>query len=281
MVLPALLLLVVFVYGVGSGVIQGFGIMPYLDRTEFTLQYYEEALTRADLVESIMFSLYFSLVSAIGALIGGIALSALMTRAKTSRITRLMGIQIPISTMHAVVALAVICLFSGAGLFPRLLHVAGMAPEATSFPSVVGAPSGWGIIAVYMWKEIPFIAFTTITIMMNISGTFGEAARVLGANSWRTFFSVTLPLCKGAILRAFLVVFAFAFGSYEIPFLLGPTVPKALPVLAYIEFQDPDIINRCYAMALNGIMAGICTVLCIIYYIVLQRERKPRVGGTR
>ena len=72
------------------------------------------------------------------------------------------------------------------------------------------------------------------------------------------------------------MVFAFAFGSYEIPFLLEPTVPKALPVLAYIEFQDPDIINRCYAMALNGIMAGICTVLCIIYYVVLQRERVPK-----
>ena len=66
-------------------------------------------------------------------------------------------------------ALAVICLFSGAGLFPRVLHAAGLAPDATWFPSVVGAPSGWGIIVVYAWKEIPFVAFMTITIMMNIS----------------------------------------------------------------------------------------------------------------
>lgn len=276
MVLPALLLLAVFVYGVGSGIIQGFGIMPFLDRTEFTLEYYEQALTRADLLGSIIFSLYFSLASAILATIGGVALAALMTRARTGRVTRLFGIQIPITTMHAVVALAVICLFSGAGLFPRLLHVLGMAPDATSFPSVVGAPSGWGIIVVYLWKEIPFIAFMTITIMMNISATLGEAARTLGASGLRTFFGVTLPLCRGAILRAFLVVFAFAFGSYEIPFLLEPTVPKALPVLAYIEFQDPDIINRCYAMALNGIMAGICTVLCVVYYVVLQREHRPK-----
>ncbi len=281
MALPAVILLAIFAYGVLTGVIQGFGIMPFLDRTEPTLRYYEEALTRADLVESIMFSLYLSLVSSVGALIGGVALAALMTRAKTSRVTRLFGIQIPISTMHAVVALAVICLFSGAGLFPRLLHVMGIAEDATSFPSVVGAPSGWGIIVVYLWKEIPFIAFTTITIMMNISESFGEAARTLGASSWRTFFGVTLPLCRGPIVRAFLVVFSFAFGSYEIPFLLEPTVPKALPVLAYIEFQDPDIINRCYAMALNGIMAGICTVLCVVYYMVLQHERRPKRGLRR
>lgn len=274
MVLPALLLLAVFIYGVGSGIIQGFGIMTYLGRTEFTLEYYEQALTRADLMGSVMFSLYFSLVSSILAVIGGVAVAFLMTQARSSRFIRLLGIQVPITTMHAVVALAVICLFTGAGLFPRLLHVLGIAPDATWFPSVVGAPSGWGIILVYLWKEIPFIAFTTITIMRNISTSYGEAASTLGANGWRTFFEITLPLCRGAILRAFLVVFAFAFGSYEIPFLLEPTSPKALPVLAYIEFQDPDIINRCYAMALNGIMAGICTVLCVIYYVVLQREKK-------
>ncbi len=278
LVLPALLLLGVFVYGVGSGIIQGFGIMPFLDRTTFTLEYYEQALTRADLAGSIMFSLYFSLVSAGVAVVGGVALSALMTRARTGRVMRLFGIQVPITTMHAVVALAVICLFSGAGLFPRVLHAVGLAPDATWFPSVVGAPSGWGIIVVYAWKEIPFVAFMTITIMMNISSTLGEAARTLGAGSLRAFFGITLPLCRGAILRAFLVVFAFAFGSYEIPFLLEPTVPKALPVLAYIEFQDPDIINRCYAMALNGIMAGICTLLCVAYYVVLQRDRRGGRG---
>lgn len=275
LVLPALLLLGVFVYGVGSGIIQGFGIMTYLGRTEFTLEYYEQALTRADLAGSVMFSLYFSLVSSVVAVIGGVALSALMTAARTSRFTRLMGIQVPITTMHAVVALAVICLFSGAGLFPRVLHAFGIAPDATWFPSVVGAPSGWGIILVYLWKEIPFVAFATLTIMMNISSSYGEAASTLGATGWQGFRHVTLPLCRGAILRAFLVVFAFAFGSYEIPFLLEPTMPKALPVLAYIEFQDPDIVNRCYAMALNGIMAGLCTALCVVYYLVLRRERRP------
>ncbi len=276
MALPSVLLIAVFLYGVIGGILQGFGIMPFLDRMDFTLEYYQAALTRKDLYESILYSLYLASVSSIVATVGGVALSALMTYARTSRLTRLLGIQIPITTMHAVVALAVICVFSGAGLFPRILHIFGIADDATWFPSVVGATNGWGIILVYLWKEIPFIAFTTITIMMNISGSFGEAAQTLGASGLRSFFTVTLPLCRGAILRALLVVFAFAFGSYEIPFLLGPTIPKALPVLAYIEFQDPDLINRCYAMALNGIMAGICTLLCIVYYIIMQRDEQKR-----
>lgn len=274
--LPAFILVAVFAYGVLLGVIQGFGLMPWIGRTEFTLEYYASALTRPDLASSLVFSLYLSLASSLGALVGGVALSALMVRARTGRTVRLLGIQVPLMTMHAVVALAVICLFAGAGLFPRVLHAAGIVADASSFPSVVGATSGWGIIVVYLWKEIPFVAFCAITIMMNISGTYGEAASTLGASPMRTFFGVTLPLCRGAILRAFLVVFAFAFGSYEIPFLLEPTMPKALPVLAYIEFQDPDIVNRCYAMALNGIMALVCSALCVVYYLVLQREHDPK-----
>ena len=274
--LPAAALLFVFFYGVANGVLQGFGIMPFLGRTEFTLDYYVEALTRSDLSSSIAYSLYLSAVSAAIAIVGGVAVSAAMTRARTSRLTRLLNIQIPIMTMHALIALAVICLFTGSGLFPRLLYHLGLIDDPNTFTSVVGAPNGWGIILVYAWKEIPFVAFCTVTIMANISGSLGEAAAALGANPLRTFFFVTLPLCRGAIVKAFLIVFTFAFGSYEVPFLLGPTLPRAMPVLAYIEFQDPDIVNRCYAMALNGIMVLICSVFALVYFIVLQRERKGR-----
>lgn len=275
--LPAAVLLFVFFYGVVNGVLQGFGIMPFLGRTEFTLDYYIEALTRSDLSSSISYSLYLSAVSAAIAIVGGVAVSAAMTRARTSRTTQLVNIQIPIMTMHSLVALAVICLFTGSGLFPRLLYQLGIVADPNTFTSVVGAPNGWGIILVYAWKEIPFVAFCTVTIMANISSSLGEAAASLGANPLRTFFSVTLPLCRGAIVKAFLIVFTFAFGSYEVPFLLGPTLPRAMPVLAYIEFQDPDIVNRCYAMALNGIMVHICSLFALAYFVVLQRERKGRV----
>jgi ABC-type spermidine/putrescine transport system permease subunit II len=122
---------------------------------------------------------------------------------------------------------------------------------------VVGDPSGWGIVAVYAWKEIPYVAFCTVTIMMHVSGTLGEAAAMSGASPARSFFSVTLPLCAPAAVQAFVVVAAFSFGSYEVVYLLGPTYPKTLPVLAYMEFQDPDLVNRCYAMALNGITTGV------------------------
>lgn len=275
--LPAAVLILVFLYGVVNGVLQGFGIMPFLGRTQFTLDYYVQALARSDLASSILYSLYLATVSSLVAVVGGVAVAAFMTRARTSRLVRLVNIQIPIMTMHALVALAVMFLFTGSGMVPRVLAALGVIDGPNAFPSVVGAVSGWGIIVVYAWKEIPFIAFSTITIMSSISDSLGEAAAMLGAGPVRTFFGVTLPLCKGAVAKAFMVVFAFAFGSYEVPFLLGPTLPQAMPVLAYVEFQDPDIVNRCYAMALNGIMALLCTVIALVYFAVLRSEQKDGI----
>ena len=273
---PALVLVAVFLYGVVNGVLQGFGIMPFIGMADFTFEYWAEALTRSDLAASVGFSLYIALVSSVVALAGGIVLSAALCAVRRTRLLALIDVQIPLMCAHILVVLAAVSLFSGSGLVPRVLYHLGLVSAPTDFPSVVGDPSGWGILATYVWKEVPFVAFCTVTLMGHVSGRFGEAAAAMGASPVRSFLTVTLPLCKGALLKAFLVVFAFAFGAYEVPFLLGPTSPKALPVLAYLEFQNPDIANRCVAMALNGIMAAVTTAAAAAYFAVLRREKRDR-----
>ena len=273
---PALVLVAVFLYGVVNGVLQGFGIMPFIGMADFTFEYWAEALTGSDLAASVGFSLYIALVSSVVALAGGIVLSAALCAVRCTRLLALIDVQIPLMCAHILVVLAAVSLFSGSGLVPRVLYHLGLVSAPTDFPSVVGDPSGWGILATYVWKEVPFVAFCTVTLMGHVSDRFGEGAAAMGASPVRSFLTVTLPLCKGALLKAFLVVFAFAFGAYEVPFLLGPTSPKALPVLAYLEFQNPDIANRCVAMALNGIMAAVTTAAAAAYFAVLRREKRDR-----
>ena len=57
-----------------------------------------------------------------------------------------------------------------------------------------------------------------------------------------------------AVLGAFFILLSYNFGAYELPFLLGETSPKALPVQAYIEYTHPDLLHRPYAMAMNTVM---------------------------
>lgn len=273
LITPTLILLGIFIYGVSVGVLQGFGIMPSIGADQLTLEYYGQALSRPDLLSSLGFSLYISLVSAVLAVIGGVILSALLTRSRASRSLQLLTIGVALVTAHILVVLAMTTLFSGSGLLARLLHAFGIVSDVGAFPSIVSARSGVGVILVYLWKEIPFVAFMTLTIMMNISSSLGEAARTLGASPSRAFFTITLPLCSGAIARAFLIVFAFSFGAYEVPDLLGPTTPKMIPVLAYLEFTNPLLENRMYAMAINGIITFITLALAAMYFYVMKRGR--------
>ncbi len=279
--LPAALLACVFVFGVANGVAQGFGIMPFLGMTTPTFEYYGQVLARQDLASSVLYSVYLALASSLVALVGGTLLAYVLVKARVNRLGQLVALQVPIMSMHALVAMAVMFAFSGSGLTARVLHAAGLIETPGDFSSAVGAASGWGIILVYAWKEIPYLAFCTVTLMRHISGSLGEAARACGASERQTLLHVTLPLCAGAILRAFLVVFVFALGSYEVPFLLGPTAPKTLPVLAYIEFQDPDIVNRCYAMALDGATTLLCSLAAATYFASLalgERKQAKRAG---
>ena len=82
------------------------------------------------------------------------------------------------------------------------------------------------------------------------------------------------------VLNAFLIIFIFAFGGYELPAILGPTLPKALPILAYLEFSSPDLLNRPYAMAANAVILLVSCAMSLLYLLCTRRLVK-KLGGER
>ena len=55
---------------------------------------------------------------------------------------------------------------------------------------------------------------------------------------------------------------------------MGATIPKALPIMTYIEFQKPDLRMRTYAMAYNGILIIISLIASLIYFLLISRSSK-------
>ena len=74
-----------------------------------------------------------------------------------------------------------------------------------------------------------------------------------------------------AVSTAFIIIFAYAFGAYELPFLLGATLPRALPVQAYMQFLSPDLRHRPYAMVYNSLML-LFGVLFIALYLAAFKK---------
>ena len=278
LLVPQLLLGAIFIIGLGTGIIQSLGVIPAFGLTKPTLNYYIEVLTRPDTLQSLKYSLYISFVSALFATTIGTFLCAVLIWKNRTKGGIMRIVQVPIIVPHVVVALFVVNILSQNGILARVCAQLGIIAEQQQFPMFVYDQNGIGVILAYLWKEIPFIVYFVLALMANINGSLGEAAVNLGANRFQAFMKVTLPLCMNTILSGFLIVFVFALGAYELPYILGATKPKALPILAYIEYTKPDLLARPYAMAINGIIVVISLISAVIYYILIRRSTKKLAG---
>lgn len=272
--------MLIFIVGLVNGVLQSFGYIPALGLDQLTVRYYLEMFSDPAVWRSIGLSLWIAFASSIIAVIIGTAICFLMVTAKGSesklvtrepRLTRL--IKLPILIPHLIVAVFVISIFSQTGLISRLFFHLGIISAPADFPILLFDKFAIGIILAYLWKEIPFICYFVLTVMAGITDKLEQTAMGLGATRFKAFTNITLPLCRPVIMNSFFIIFAFSFGAFELPYLLGATLPKALPVLAYTEYIHPDLLHRPYAMVLNVVMIVICLIVSILYYRGIKEDK--------
>lgn len=275
---PFLALTALLLLSVWNVAIQSFGYIPAFGLTEFTTEHYAKVLQDETFLRALGVSLRIAVLSAVLSAVLGVLLSAALIRCRKRDGAMLYLVRMPILVPHAVVAVFAINLLSQAGLVARVAAALGLIAEQSQFPQLLFTPDYGGAIAAYLWKEIPFVAYFVLALMSSVSDTLGEAAENLGASPLRSFFSVTLPLTLPAIVKAFLIIFIFAFGGYELPLLLGATVPKALPVQAYLAYMSPNLRDRPYAMAMNGVILLLALAMAALYGL-LTRHMLKRMGG--
>lgn len=280
LLLPFLAAITIFIVGVMNAFLQSLGYIPALGLNAINLDYYREVLTSPNLLASIKYSLCIAMVSSVVATILGVMIAAALIRSNKVQGATLELIRLPILVPHTIVALMVMALMAQTGLLARVLYHLGLITSQGDFYNIIHNERGWGVIIAYIWKEAPFVAYFVLALMQAISQNLTEAARNLGASPARAFFTVTLPLSMPAIASAFIMIFTFSFGAYELPYLLGTTLPKALPVQAYLEYIHPDMVHRPYAMALNGIMIILTGIMALIYFYLFNKIEGQTEGST-
>jgi len=280
LLLPFLGITALILVSVWNVAVQSLGLIPAFGLTKLTLKYYAAVFTNPDFLSAVLVSLRIALWSAVFACILGVALSMALIKTRRAKGATLYAIRLPILVPHAVVAVFVVQILGQTGLAARIGHALGMLEDYNQFPQLLYTPSYFGTILAYLWKEIPFVAYFVLAFMGSISDTLGEAAENLGADPLRSFFEVTLPLSLNVIAKAFLIIFIFAFGGYELPLLLGSTLPKALSVQTYLSYMSPDLLQRPMAMAMNGTMLLLSAAMSCAYALVVVGLNR-KIGGAK
>jgi ABC-type sugar transport system permease subunit len=81
-------------------------------------------------------------------------------------------------------------------------------------------PARWAIIIADTWKTTPFMALLILAGLQLIPEDTYEAARMDGASKVQTFFRITLPLLKPALVVAILFRTLDALRMYDLPAIL-------------------------------------------------------------
>lgn len=280
LLLPFLCITGIVLVSVWNVAVQSLGYIPAFGMTKLTLDYYRQVFVREDFLSAVWVSLKIAVWSAVFSTILGVLLSMALIRCRKTSGGLLYAVRLPILVPHAVVAVFVIQILSQTGLIARVGFLLGILKDHSEFPQLLYTPNYLGTILAYLWKEIPFVAYFSLAFMSGISDTLGEAAENLGASSLRSFWEVTLPLSVPVISRAFLIIFIFAFGGYELPMLLGSTLPKALAVQTHLIYMSPDLLQRPLAMAMNGVVLLLSSGMALLYSAVIYRLNR-KIGGVK
>jgi len=266
MIFPAVALIcVLFFGGLTVGLGQSLGYFPAIGSYNLTFQYYSDVLTDSTFFESLWLTFRLALLSTVSSSVLAIGIAMVLRQSfKGSRFFTFM-FQLSIPIPHLVAAAGIVLLVSQSGLTARIAYALGLINVPRDFPVMVFDRPGIAIQLTYLWKEVPFIGVVVLAVLQGVGPQYEEIARTLGANAWQRFRYVLLPLVMPGVLSTSIIVFAYVFSSYEIPLLLGVRYPTTLPVLAFKNYQDPDLSLRPQAMAMSIILTVIAVLLLVIY----------------
>jgi putative spermidine/putrescine transport system permease protein len=261
--------------GLFLGLIQALGHLPAAGMRELSLAHFGRVLADPDFPTSLGLTLYIALAStAVAMALSTATALALNALAGRSRIVQFV-FQIPLTVPHLVIAVAVVFMLAPNGLLSRLLLNLGWIGSAADFPLLVNDRFGIGIMAAYIWKEVPFITLMILAVLRGGGSELIEAGRTLKAGPWQCFRRITLPIIFPALGAAGLIVFAYTFGAFEIPFLLGRTHPMLLPVWAYKSYSDVDLAARPEGIA-AGLLIAAAVAAAVALAQVLTRAARRR-----
>jgi putative spermidine/putrescine transport system permease protein len=184
--------------------------------------------------------------------------------------------KLPMMIPYLVGVALTILLFTNGGIVARTLYALGVIESTNEFPRMLYTHAGWGIMIVYLWKQIPFMTLAIYSVLLGLGQESEEAAATLGASPWQRFWHVTLPQVMPGVVSATIIVFAFNFGSFEVPFILGGGFPNTLPVEAWRAFDNADYTNRPRGMAIVMVIALISGVLMYLYLTAYRRFERRR-----
>lgn len=211
-----------------------YGTFPFV----FTTQWYIQLFTKSQLLESTVFSLWFSTaVSTVSAILGVTASLALRRLSRSWNRVFPTLMDVPVIVPWLVQGVSLLLLFNWLGLGRSVLSM------------FLG-----NLIAV-----MPHSFLLTYSRVMTMSPYPEEAGRTLGASGFRVFRDITFRMIFPAVLAGWLMSFVLCFNCFSIQYYLAPFGTYTLPMKIFTLIRagcEPDI-------------NALATIMCVVTFLAI------------
>lgn len=175
-------------------------------------------------------------------------------------------IDLPLAMSPTVVGLMFILLYSHTvGLFGSWL-------EAANIKIIFALPA---MIFTTLFVTLPFVIREVLPTLQSMELAQEEAAQTLGANSWQTFWRVTFPSIRWALLYGVILCTSRAIGEFgAVSVVSGKLIGETNTLTLHIErvYSEYDTIAAFACASLLALLA----LLTLIGQELLRTADKPR-----
>ena len=248
--------------------------MSLLKGTDFQfigLGNYIKIFSDQKLLSSIRFTVIFTVVSMFFHLILGVILALMLNmKIKGKKFLRTI-VLIPWAMPMVVAGLARWAVNDAYGLINDLIRK--FVPDF-HFDWLVHANSAQGaVIAVDLWKDLPFFAILVLAALQFLSADIYEAAKIDGAGPIRSFFSITLPNIMKTILSLSIFFTMWRLTSFDLVYAMTSGGPgDSTSLLAYRIMQEAFTnLNLGYASAIAVCLFIVMTILSFIQLKAIKK----------
>ena len=231
---------------------------------------YWEALVQPDTVSAIKLTLWVALVSVpLNTVFGLIAAWAITRFEFTGKSILTTLIDLPFSVSPVISGLIFVLLFGAQGWFGEWL-------QAHDVKIIFAVP---GIVLATLFITFPFVVRELIPLMEELGTEEEEAAISLGANGWQTFFAVTLPNIKWALLSGVLLCNARAMGEFGAVSVVSGHIrglTNTLPLHIEVSYNEYDVIA---AFSSASVLAGLAIVTLVFKSLLEWKQSRESVSN--
>ncbi len=275
--LPIVPVVLLFAGGLCLAIVQSFGLwLPFAYEGGVWDAYGE--LAQMHVLESVGLSSWVAFASAALAVSGGLVVAYGVWKLPDALQKYAVIYKTPLILPHIAVGFIVLVFWSQSGVFSSAAYHLGLIRQTGDFPIITYSPFGFGLIMAYALKGAPFVIILAYGMLKRFDVRLVQTARMLGASETVVFLRLVVPYLRPVLHTTFIILFLYALGAFDIPFLIGGSSPEMLSIQVYNLYFKRELADRPQAMALLSLLFMFSAVFIVGYLRLAGRltqgERK-------